>query len=106
RPQCVAQYTKDLVYIRLAPGILKELENRNPKSESGYRRAKHHQFFTDDVGHPALAQHLFAVTTLMKASDDRDWDGFHKRLDKAMPKQAQMDMPLFDKLDTEEMQEA
>jgi hypothetical protein len=34
----------------------------------------------------------------MKASNDRDWSGFYKRLDKAMPKQAHMDMPLFDNL--------
>jgi hypothetical protein len=42
RPQIVAHYTKDLVYARLAPGILAELEKRNPKDERGYRKAKHH----------------------------------------------------------------
>src|SRR5262245_17296535 len=60
RPQCVANYTKDLVYKRLAPGILEELEARNPKNEWGHREARHHQWLTEDVGHPALAQHLYA----------------------------------------------
>ena len=74
RPQCVASYTKDLVYARLAPGVLTELESRNPKDETGKRKAKYHQWLTEDVGHPALAQHLHAVIGLMRASPDRDWD--------------------------------
>lgn len=84
RPQVVANYTKDLVYARLAPGILKELEERNPKDERGKRRAKHHQYFTDDVGHPALAQHLHAVTALMRVSNS--WEQFRKMVDTAFPK--------------------
>src|SRR5260370_36961162 len=43
RPQCVAQYTKDLVYARLAPGILRELEIRNPV-ENGRRKSALHQW--------------------------------------------------------------
>ena len=53
RPQCVAQYTKNLVYARLAPGILKELESRNPKTVAGRRIAKHYEWLTEDIGHPA-----------------------------------------------------
>ena len=37
RPQCVASYTKDLVYARLLPNILKELEARNPPDATGKR---------------------------------------------------------------------
>ena len=84
RPQCVAQYTKDLVYARLAPGILKELEERNPSDESGRRKAKHHQFLTDDVGHPALAQHLHSMVKFMQTCDD--WDDMMRRVDRAFPK--------------------
>jgi P63C domain len=58
RPGVVGKYTKDIVYDRLAPCILKELEERNPKDTKGNRKHKHHQFLTDDVGHPALSQHL------------------------------------------------
>ena len=42
-PQAVAGYTKDIVYARLAPQILEELERRNPV-EGGRRRVKHHQW--------------------------------------------------------------
>ena len=84
RPQVVANYTKDLVYARLAPGILTELENRNPLDDKGNRRHKHHQWMTEDVGHPALAQHLYAVIGLMRLS--KDWDGFKDLIDRAYPK--------------------
>lgn len=87
RPQVVAHYTKDVVYERLAPGILKELEERNPANEKGNRRAKHHQWLTEDIGHPALAQHLHAVMGLMRAS--KTWDGFKNLLDVAFPKQGE-----------------
>jgi P63C domain len=84
RPQVVALYTKDIVYERLAPGILKELEARNPIDEKGNRRARHHQWLTEDLGCPALAQHLHAVTAFMRAATD--WESFKKSLDRAFPK--------------------
>jgi hypothetical protein len=37
RPQLVAKYTKDIVYERLGPGILNELEIKNPILPTGYR---------------------------------------------------------------------
>lgn len=82
-PQAVAGYTKDIVYARLAPGILDELEKKNPV-ESGSRKAKHHQWLTDDVGHPALTQHLYAVIRLMRGCSS--WDEFKLFLDKFHPK--------------------
>ncbi len=84
RPQVVANYTKDLVYQRLAPGILDELEKKNPANDNGKRKVKHHQFLTEDVGHPALAQHIYAVIGLMRVSNT--WDEFRTMLDKAYPK--------------------
>lgn len=94
RPQIVASYTKDLVYARLAPGILKELETRNPLDEKGHRKAKHHQWLTGDIGHPALAQHLYAVIGLMRLSDS--WNQFKAMLDRAYPKRGDtLQLPLF-----------
>ncbi len=84
RPGVVAAYTKDLVYARLAPGVMEELERRNPVTDSGRRKARHHQWLSDDVGHPALAQHLHAIIGFMRASDS--WDGFKRLVDRAYPK--------------------
>ncbi|MDD5171238.1 MAG: P63C domain-containing protein, partial [Syntrophales bacterium] len=39
RPSCVGNYTKDVIYERLAPGILDELERRNPPNEKGQRKS-------------------------------------------------------------------
>jgi P63C domain len=92
-PQVVAAYTKDIVYARLAPGIIEELEKRNP-SESGRRKGKHHQLLTTDVGHPALAQHLHAVVTLMRVSTS--WDQFKMFLDQAHPRRGDtLQLPLM-----------
>jgi hypothetical protein len=83
-PQAVAGYTKDFVYERLAPGIREELETRMPRDDAGRKKGKLHQLFTEDIGHPALAQHLHAVITLMKAS--KNWNQFKLMLDTALPK--------------------
>lgn len=92
RPGVVGKYTIDIVYDRLAPGIVEELEKINPKTDKGYRKARHHQYLTEDVGHPALAQHLYAVIGLMRAS--HDWRGFKTILDAAFPKKGtQFNLP-------------
>jgi hypothetical protein len=93
-PQVVASYTKDIVYARLAPAVLKELEKKNP-IENGRRKSKHHQWLTEDVGHPALAQHLHAVIMFMRVSNT--WDQFKLMLDKAAPKRGDtLQLPLME----------
>lgn len=84
RPHAVAHYTKDVIYARLAPGILKELEARMPRDERGNKKGKYHQLLTEDVGHPALAQHLHAVIGLMRVA--RTWEQFMSMIDVAFPK--------------------
>ncbi len=86
RPQILAYYTVDLVYSRLLPNIMEELENRMPRTEGGKRKGKLHQLFSEDVGHPALSQHLYSTTTLMRVTEDGDWDGFLRMMNKAHPK--------------------
>lgn len=84
RPILVGKLTNDIVYERLAPGLLAEIQNRNPKDDKGRRAQKNHQWLTDDLGHPALAQHLHAVIGLMRASGN--WKQFHDMLNVAFPK--------------------
>ena len=84
RPGIVGKYTVDVVYERLAPGLVDELERINPKSETGSRKSKHHQWLSTDIGHVALAQHLHAVLGFMRAC--KSWDQFIGMLDIAFPK--------------------
>jgi P63C domain len=90
RPQCVARYTKNLIYTRLAPGILKELESRNPIDDKGRRKTPHYFWLTEDIGHPALAQHLHAVIHLMKACDS--WDQMMKMMNRSLPPRSECDL--------------
>lgn len=93
-PKLVGKLTNDIVYHRLAPELVRELERKNPRDEKGQRQSKHHQWLTSDVGHPALAQHLHATIALMRASDT--WGDFRKLLDRSLPRRTKVDdLPLF-----------
>jgi hypothetical protein len=85
RPMYVGKLTNELVYERMPPGVLEELRARNPVVSNGRRRHKHHQFLTEDVGHPHLERHLVAVITLMRAS--KSWNQFMKLFQTAFPKE-------------------
>lgn len=98
RPQLVAKYTKDIVYERIGPGIVSELEVKNPILPSGQRKTKHFQWLSDDIGSPMLKQHLISVIALMKGSTT--WNGFKTILDRAYPKQgSQLELDLQDRVD-------
>ena len=84
RPQVVGHYTNDIVWDRLAPGVKAELEKLNPRNTSGNRRSRHHQWLTNDVGHPALQQHLIGVMAIMRGT--LQWGAFQRALQRAYPK--------------------
>jgi len=92
KPPLVGKLTIDLVYDRLAPGVRKELEKRNPKNEHGRRKRRHHQYLTEDIGHPKLQEHLSALIALMKVADS--WEQFKRMVNTALPRYP--DMPLLD----------
>lgn len=78
-PQYFGHLTNDVIYARLAPGVLQKLKEENPV-ENGRRKAKHHQHLTEAVGNPKLLQHLGSVVTLMKIS--KTWDEFKAILER------------------------
>ena len=84
RPSVIGHYTNDIVYDRLAPGVLDELRKLTPRLPSGRRRNKFFQWFTPDVSHPKLKEHLIGVIALMRAAPN--WDGFKRSLVRAFPK--------------------
>lgn len=86
-PQYVGHWTNNIVYLRLAPGVLEDLRKKNPRTESGNRKRKFHQWLTEDIGHPKLQEHIQAVLALMRASDT--WEQFEMMLNRALPKQPQ-----------------
>jgi hypothetical protein len=84
RPAYIGHLTNDIVYERLAPGILKELKDITPKDDMGRRKHKYHQRLTEDIGNPRLREHLWAVIALMRASSN--WRNFYSLLNRAFPK--------------------
>ena len=67
RPSVIGRYTEDLIYKRLAPGVLEELKRINPRDEKGRLKHKYFQWLTQQEGYRALKEHLAAVIALMKA---------------------------------------
>jgi|WetSurMetagenome_2_1015567.scaffolds.fasta_scaffold00304_15 hypothetical protein len=100
----VAHYTRDLVYDRIAPTLLEELEKRSPKDETGNRKNKLHQWLTEDVGDPMLAQHLHSLIMFQRLAiaNGYGWHRFIKMVDKVLPRKgANLELPLnLDDLDS------
>jgi hypothetical protein len=85
RPRYFGVLTNDIVYDRLAPGVLEELKKVNPKDEAtGRRKGGHFQWLTNNVGYPKLREHLRAVVATMKLSND--WHDFKAKLDRSYPR--------------------
>lgn len=84
RPGVVGRYTNDLIYARLAPGVLDELRRVTPRDDKGRTRHRYHQRLTEDIGHPKLKEHISNIITLMKAAPN--WSGFYRMVQRALPK--------------------
>lgn len=83
RPGVIGHWTNNIVYKRLAPGVLEELRRQTPRSAAGDFKNKLFQRLTEDFGHPKLREHLTGVVMLMKYSPN--WRVFMDRLDKEYP---------------------
>jgi hypothetical protein len=84
RPQYFGQLTNNVVYDRLAPGVLSELRRVTPRNEDGRPTARYFQSLTSNIGYPKLKEHLGAVVALMKIS--KDWESFLNLLNEHYPK--------------------
>jgi len=77
RPQYFGKLTNDIVYKRIAPGLLDEIKKQAAKDE---RKAHLHRRLTQNVGHPKLREHLASVVTIMKLS--KDYQDFMEKLNR------------------------
>ena len=92
RPRYFGLLTNDIVYKRIAPGVLSELKRVTPRNEEGRPTAKYFQSLTSNVGYPKLKEHLGAVIAVMKMS--RTWQEFMDNMDVHYPRYG--DTPLLD----------
>lgn len=99
RYSVVGTYTRDLVYERLGPGVLRELESKSPKDDTGNRKNKMHQWLTEDIGHPLLSQHLHALVMFQRLAiaSGHGWNKFVSMVDQVLPKRGNtMELALND----------
>jgi hypothetical protein len=80
-PQYFGHLTNDLIWKRIAPGLLRALKER--KNERGHKSDKLHSWTSDELGKPELLLHLGTVVGLMKANTD--YDAFYKQLNYVAP---------------------
>ena len=82
--------TNEIVYARLADGLLDRLRLENPKKEDGERDHRHHQRLSDDFGVQELREHLVGVIAIMRTVVDPDpkraWQKFYISLQRAYPR--------------------
>lgn len=95
KPGFIGTLTNNVVYERLAPEILPELKKAASKAE---KKAKLHQWLTDDIGHPKLREHLASIVTLLKLSDTPQ--DFKNKVDRIHPAFGQTYAMDFDKSET------
>ena len=78
-------------------GLLKELEGKSPKNGDGHRPSRFHQWLTDDVGDPLLAQHLHSLVMLQRLAlaNGYGWQRFLNSVNQVVPKRgATLEVPL------------
>jgi hypothetical protein len=84
RPQYFGNLTNDIVYKRIAPGVLDDLKRVQRRGSTGKPKDRLFQRLTANAGYPKLREHLGSVVTLMKISPD--WDAFKAHLDRIHPR--------------------
>jgi hypothetical protein len=94
RPLIFGKITNDIVYWRLAPGVLDELKRVQVRDEEGRPKHKLLQRLTQNAGYPKLREHLGSVVTIMKLSTD--WKDFCAKLDRLHPRFGDTMMLPFD----------
>lgn len=94
KPQVVGKWINDIVYERIGPMVLNELQTRNPKDKKGHRRHNHFQYLTEEIGLPKLKSHLTSLHTLAVVSR-YNWAKFMGLVERVHPRQFQQ-LSLFE----------
>jgi hypothetical protein len=96
-PRYFGHYVNDLVWSRLAPGLLDELKRKNPTLENGRRKNNHTQWITK-IGDPKLLYHIGRLEGIAEDFQPGEYDQFRAKVEQRLPKPVAM--PLFDDLPT------
>lgn len=81
----IGTLTNELVYDRLAPGVLDQLQSQVLRDAKGRLKTHLHRSLTRHTGYQALKTHLRVVVALMQITPTGKWDMFIEHLDKVRP---------------------
>jgi hypothetical protein len=84
-PWPIGKITNDLIYSRLAPGALEELNRLNPPNNEHVRAARFHQWLTPQLGQVDLDRRMNETLATMRVFRDGDWDGFYTLINTLYP---------------------
>ena len=84
RPQYFGVLTNDVIYKRIAPGVLDELKRVTPRDDLARYKHRFFQRLTQNRGYPKLREHLGAVIAYMQTS--ADWGDFMSKLNRFKPR--------------------
>ena len=84
RPQYFGILTNNIVYERLAPGVLDELKRVTERDDKNRPRHRLFRRLTANIGYPKLREHLGSVVSIMKLSDE--WNDFMDKIDSIHPR--------------------
>jgi hypothetical protein len=72
RPQVIGNMINKWIYECLPEGVLDALREKNPVTDGGHRKHKHHQFLTQEEGIRHLEGQIAVVTSLLRVSDTKE----------------------------------
>jgi hypothetical protein len=94
KPQYFGVLTNDIIYGRLAPGLLDEIKIQSKK----YDKVTHfHRNLTQDKGHPKLRERLASVIAIMKLS--KNYSDFISNLNNIHPRYTEKGLENLDEID-------
>jgi len=92
-PRYAGKLIERIIYGNLPPGVLTELEQRNPHDAKWRRRNRMSQLLMSDIGHPHVEKLVAVVTTLFEVSDNKEdfWRNYRRKFKKGR-EQLEMDL--------------
>jgi hypothetical protein len=93
-PRYAGKIIKKIIFENLPPGVLDELEKRNPPNSKWQRKSRMSQLLTSEIGHPHIEKLVAVATALFRVSDNKD--AFWRAYRRAFPKKGDQGELLID----------
>lgn len=93
RPQVIGNMINKWIYEYLPDGVLTALREKNPTTDAGHRKHRHHQFLTQEEGIRHLEGQIAVVTSLMRVADTKE--EFERLFARNFAKTYQAELPMM-----------